>query len=68
MNVRLATLDPLRYSDTLLGLVFHVWLKIFACTRLWGSPSLLFTGYGGHISRRVQRQGREADHLHLVPR
>jgi hypothetical protein len=31
--------------------------------QLWGSPSLLYNRYRG-----VKRQGREADHLHLVPR
>jgi hypothetical protein len=29
--------------------------------RLWGTPSLLFNGYGG-ASPRVKRPGREADH------
>jgi hypothetical protein len=65
MNIRLAILDLHHYTDTLLALVFCMGLKIFARTRLWGPPSLLFNGYWGLVSRMVQRQRREADHSPL---
>jgi hypothetical protein len=40
--------------------------KLFCTTqaphRLWGPPSVLFSGFRGAVSLRVTQQGREIDH------